>query len=176
MSSLQRIVNKLSRTFSASTKIRTNCRNSSQFVYAPVTQLTEDERMMRETVSKLARDEIGPIVKKMEKEGKLDQDLLKKLFENGIMGLEIPTKYGGCGSNFMTSILVVEEISKVDPAVAVLVDIQNTLINSLIRKLGTEEQKANYLPRLAQQCAGSFCLSEESAGSDAFSLKVFFLY
>lgn len=67
------------------------------------------------------------------------------------MGLEIPTEFGGAGSNFMSTILSVEEIAKVDGSVAALVDIHNTLVNSLIMKVGTAEQKAKYLPKLAQQ-------------------------
>jgi short-chain 2-methylacyl-CoA dehydrogenase len=88
-------------------------------------------------------------VKEMEANGKLNENLLKMLFENGFMGIEIDEKYGGSGCNFMTSILTVEEIAKVDPAVSVLVDIQNTLINSLISRLGTESQKEKYLTMLA---------------------------
>jgi len=107
----------------------------------------------------------------MEANGKLDAGLLKKLFDNGLMGIEIPEEYGGSGCNFMTSILTVEEISKVDPAVAVLVDIQNTLINALIKKLGTQAQKEKYLTKLATESASSFALSEPSSGSDAFALK-----
>ena len=87
----------------------------------------------------------------MEANEKLDDQLLKKLFENGLMGIEIPEEYGGTGSNFMTSILAVEEIAKVDPAVSVLVDIQNTLINSLIIRLGTKAQKEKYLTKLATE-------------------------
>jgi short-chain 2-methylacyl-CoA dehydrogenase len=88
-------------------------------------------------------------VREMEAKGKLDAGLLKALFDNGLMGVEIPEEYSGTGSNFMTSILVVEEIAKVDPAVSVLVDIQNTLINSLIVRLGTKAQKEKYLTALA---------------------------
>ncbi|XP_046418552.1 short/branched chain specific acyl-CoA dehydrogenase, mitochondrial [Neodiprion pinetum] len=137
----------------------------------PLTEFTDDELMMKETVAKLAKDEILPIVRKMEKEGKIDDGLLQSLFANGLMGMEIPEKYGGTGSNFMSTILMVEELAKVDGAVAALVDIHNTLVNSLIIKVGTEEQKAKYLPNLAQKYPGSFCLTEPSAGSDAFSLK-----
>lgn len=137
----------------------------------PLTQFTDDELMMKETVSKLAKEEIGPIVRKMEKEGKIDDGVLQKLFQNGLMGIEIPEEYGGTGSTFMTTILAVEEMAKVDGAVAALVDIHNTLVNSLIIKVGTEKQKLKYLPKLAQNYAGSFCLTEPGSGSDAFSLK-----
>ena len=96
----------------------------------------------------------------MEANAKLDDQLLKQLFDNGLMGIEIPEEYGGAGSNFMTSILTVEEISKVDPAVSVLVDIQNTLINSLIMRLGTKEQKEKYLPKLATESVSMISVLE----------------
>ncbi|XP_034193752.1 short/branched chain specific acyl-CoA dehydrogenase, mitochondrial isoform X2 [Osmia lignaria lignaria] len=137
----------------------------------PLSQFTDDELLMKESVSKLAKEEILPLVRKMEKEGKIDEGLLRKLFENGLMGIEIPEEYGGSGCNFMTTILTVEEVAKVDGAVSALVDIHNTLVNSLIKKVASEEQKAKYLPRLAQDYAGSFCLTEPGSGSDAFSLK-----
>ncbi|KAF7382580.1 hypothetical protein HZH68_015499 [Vespula germanica] len=159
----------------------------------PLTQFTDDELMMKETVTlkpstkikllilhfvllffvvaKLAKEDIAPLVRKMEKEGRIDDNILNKLFENGLMGIEIPEEYGGTGSNFMTTILAIEEIAKVDGSVAALVDIHNTLVNSLIIKIGSEEQKQKYLTELAQNYAGSFCLTEPGAGSDAFSLK-----
>lgn len=70
------------------------------------------------------------------------------------MGIEIDTDFGGAGCNFMTTILCIEEIAKVDPSIAVLVDIQNTLVNNVIKKLGTEEQKKKYLPQLATTMVG----------------------
>jgi Acyl-CoA dehydrogenase, N-terminal domain len=100
-------------------------------------------------VAKFAQEQIAPLVRKMESDGKLDAGVLKGLFDNGLMGVDIPEEYSGTGSTFMASILVVEEIAKVDPAVSVIVDIQNTLINSLINRLGTEEQKKKYLTALA---------------------------
>ena len=103
--------------------------------HVPLSFLTEDEQMMKETVAKLAREEIQPLVRQMEKEGKIDEGLLKKLFENGLMGMEVPVEYEGTGCNFLTTILAVEELSKVDGAVGALVDIHNTLVNSLIKKV-----------------------------------------
>ncbi|EFN81629.1 Short/branched chain specific acyl-CoA dehydrogenase, mitochondrial, partial [Harpegnathos saltator] len=144
---------------------------ASRLQHYPLTEFSEDELMMKESVTKLAKEEITPLVRKMEKEQKIDDGLLKMLFDNGFMGLEIPTDYGGTGSNFMSTILTVEEVAKVDGAVAALVDIHNTLVNSLIIKVASEEQKRKYLPKLAQQCAGSFCLTEPGSGSDAFALK-----
>ncbi|XP_017138917.1 short/branched chain specific acyl-CoA dehydrogenase, mitochondrial [Drosophila miranda] len=137
----------------------------------PLTFLTEDEKMMKETVAKLAQDQILPLVKKMDLEHKFDPSVVKAVFDNGLMGIEIDTELGGSGCNFMTNIIVVEELSKIDPAVAAFVDIHNTLVNSLMIKFGNAEQKAKYLPKLAQEYAGSFALTEPGAGSDAFSLK-----
>lgn len=127
--------------------------------------------MTKEAVAKLAKEQIAPLVRKMEKDGRIDDGLLRKLFENGLMGIEIPVEYGGTGSNFMSTILTIEEIAKVDAAVSIPVDIQNTLINSLICKVGSEEQKRKYLSVLAQNTVGSFCLSEPQSGSDAFAMK-----
>lgn len=90
-------------------------------------------------------------MKQMETIGKQDEGIVKELFANGFMGIEIDEKYGGTGSNFMTSILTVEELSKVDCSISVLVDIQNTLVNALLMKLGTDEQKEKYLTKLATQ-------------------------
>jgi len=137
----------------------------------PLTFLTEDEKMMKETVAKLAQEQIAPLVKKMDEEHKFDPSVVKAVFENGLMGIEVDTEMGGSGCNFMTTILTVEELSKVDPAVAAFVDIHNTLVVSLMSKVGSKEQKAKYLPKLAQEYAGSFALTEPGAGSDAFSLK-----
>ncbi|EDS32670.1 acyl-CoA dehydrogenase [Culex quinquefasciatus] len=137
----------------------------------PLTFLSEDELMMKETVAKLAQEQILPLVKKMDEEHQFDPSVVKAVFDNGLMGVEVGEEYGGSGCNFMTMMLVVEELSKVDPAVAALVDIHNTLVNSLMIKLGTEEQKKKYLPKLCSEYSGSFALSEPSAGSDAFGLK-----
>ncbi|XP_044767162.1 short/branched chain specific acyl-CoA dehydrogenase, mitochondrial [Coccinella septempunctata] len=137
----------------------------------PLTSLTENELLMKETVHKLAKEQIEPNVREMEKDGKFKNSVLDMLFKNGLLGIEIDECYGGAGSNFMTTILTVEEISKVDPSVSTLVDIHNTLVNSIIMKLGSEEQKQKYLPRLATQMVGSFAITETTSGSDAFAMK-----
>ncbi|KAG7170703.1 Short/branched chain specific acyl-CoA dehydrogenase-like, partial [Homarus americanus] len=129
---------------------------------APLTLLSEDEMMMKETVSKFASEKIAPLVSKMDAESNIDESF---------MAVEIEEKYGGCGSTFFVANLVVEELAKVDASVSVMCDIQNTLVNTLFRKLGTEEQKNMYLPKLATEYTGSFCLSEAESGSDAFSMK-----
>lgn len=76
------------------------------------------------------------------------------------MGIEIDSDYGGTGSSFFSSIITVEELAKVDPAVSVFCDIQNTLINTLIRNLGTEEQKEKYLTRLSQDMVRDLFMDE----------------
>jgi len=116
----------------------------------PVTKLSEDEQMMKDSVSKLANQVIAPFVKKMDNQQYFEPEVVEALFSNGLMGIEIDSEYGGTGSSFFSSIITVEELAKVDPAVSVFCDIQNTLINTLIRNLGTTEQKEKYLTRLSQ--------------------------
>lgn len=147
------------------------CISSGTGAMSALTVLTDDERVMKETVAKLAQEQIAPLVKKMDEEHKFDPSVMKAVFENGLMGIEVDPDLGGSGCNFLTTILVVEELSKVDPAVAAFVDIHNTLVVSLMMKVGSEEQKKKYLPKLAQEYAGSFALTEPGAGSDAFGLK-----
>ncbi len=102
--------------------------------------------------------------------GVLHKDLLRQLFELGLMGIEIPEQYGGQGGNFFQCVLAIEEISAVDPAVAVVVDVQNTIVNNAILRWGREDQKSAYLPRLALDTVGAYALSEAGSGSDAFAL------
>nr|XP_014096489.1 short/branched chain specific acyl-CoA dehydrogenase, mitochondrial [Bactrocera oleae] len=147
------------------------CMSSGTGAMSALTVLTDDERVMKETVAKLAQEQIAPLVKKMDEEHKFDPSVVNAVFENGLMGIEVEPDLGGSGCNFLTTILVVEELSKVDPAVAAFVDIHNTLVVSLMMKVGSEEQKNKYLPKLAQEYAGSFALTEPAAGSDAFGLK-----
>ena len=136
-----------------------------------LTQLSDDERMFQESVRKFAADRITPLVRQTDESQIFDPGLLKQLFELGLMGIEIPEEYGGSGGSFFDAILAVEAISSVDPSVGVLVDVQNTLcINALVR-WATPEQKKLYLPRLAKDTVGSYCLSEASSGSDAFALQ-----
>ncbi|XP_076855928.1 short/branched chain specific acyl-CoA dehydrogenase, mitochondrial isoform X2 [Brachyhypopomus gauderio] len=140
-------------------------------MFPPLQTYSEEETLMMETVKKYAQERISPFVSKMDENSSMDAEVISSLFEQGLMGIEIGTEYGGTGSSFFSSILVIEELAKVDPSVAVLCDIQNTLINTLLISLGTEEQKEKYLPRLTTDTVGSFCLSEAGSGSDAFSLK-----
>ncbi|RUS76819.1 hypothetical protein EGW08_015417 [Elysia chlorotica] len=137
----------------------------------PADFLSPEEQMMKDSVSRLAAEKIQPYVAEMDEGSQMRQDVIKCLFENGLMGVEIPEEYGGTGSKFFMANIVIEELAKVDPAVSVFCDVQNTLINMLFIKLGNDQQKAKYLPRLATDTVGSFCLSEAESGSDAFALR-----
>ena len=136
-----------------------------------LTTLSEEEAMFREAVRDFAESEIAPLAIGMDQEQALDPDLIPQLFELGLMGVEIPESMGGTGSTFFTSILVVEELSRVDPGVAVLVDVQNTLVINALLRWATQEQQERYLPLLARELVGAYALSEAGSGSDAFALS-----
>ncbi len=137
----------------------------------PLTQLNEDEQLFRSTVREFAQQAIGPLARQMDEEQHFASGLLPQLFGLGLMGIEVPVEHGGSGGTFFEAVLAVEEISAVDPAVGVLVDVQNTLcINALLR-WGTVEQQKKYLARLATDTVGAYALSEAGSGSDAFALQ-----
>jgi alkylation response protein AidB-like acyl-CoA dehydrogenase len=135
-----------------------------------LTTLSEDEAMFRDAVRDFAQAEVAPLVSRMDEEQKMDAGLIKQLFEMGLMGIEIPEIHGGADSTFFTSVLIVEELSKIDPAVGVLVDVQNTLVINALKRWGTPEQHAEFFPRLAGDTVGAYALSEAGSGSDAFAL------
>ncbi|XP_014670388.1 PREDICTED: short/branched chain specific acyl-CoA dehydrogenase, mitochondrial-like isoform X2 [Priapulus caudatus] len=137
----------------------------------PLTWLSEEETMMRDTVRKYATEKVQPLVKQMDAEAKMDPSIFKDLFAQGLMGIEVDEKYGGSHSSFFSTVLAIEELAKVDAVVSLVCDLQNTLITSLMQNFGTEEQKEKYLPRLCTDMIGSFCLTEAESGSDAFALK-----
>jgi alkylation response protein AidB-like acyl-CoA dehydrogenase len=136
-----------------------------------ITQLSEDEILFRDTVREFAEREAAPLTRRMDEEQHLDASLLRKLFELGLMGIEIPEELGGSGGSFFDSVLAVEMLSAVDPAVGLVVDVQNTLVASALLRWGTGEQKKRYLPRLAADTVGAYALSEAGSGSDAFALQ-----
>ena len=136
----------------------------------PLTQLSDEELMFRDAVASFAEDEVRPRVRQMEDAGKLDESLIKACFELGLMGIEVPDTLGGSGGSLMMVALAVEEISKIDASSAILVDVQNTLVNYPIRQHGSDYIKATYLPRLTSDTVGAYALSEPGSGSDAFGL------
>ena len=144
---------------------------SSQAAGAPVTQLSEDERMFADAVRAFARLEVAPLVRLMDEAQHMDAELVEKMFALGLMGIEIPEEYSGSGGSFFDVILAVELLSAIDPAVALLVDVQNTLVASALLRWANDDQKRKYLPRLAEDTVGAYALSEAASGSDAFALQ-----
>jgi butyryl-CoA dehydrogenase/short/branched chain acyl-CoA dehydrogenase len=137
----------------------------------PLTLLSEEEQMFRDTVRQFAEDSVAPLVHDMDRDATMNPDLIPQFFELGLMGIEIPEEIGGTGASFFTAVLVVEELSRVDPSVGVLVDVQNTLVNNCILRYGSAHLQEMYLPRLAAYMVGAYALSEAGSGSDAFALQ-----
>jgi alkylation response protein AidB-like acyl-CoA dehydrogenase len=137
---------------------------------AALTMLTEDEVALRDAVGEWAQAEIAPKAAQLEADGRYSPELLRSLFEMGVMGMEVPEEHGGTGGTLFQAVLAVEEISRADGAVGVLVDVHNTLFNSAILQFGTDAQKAVWLPRVASDTVGAYALSEAGSGSDAFAL------
>src|SRR5256886_7513147 len=137
----------------------------------PLTKLSEEEELFRDTVRDFAERDIRPRVAAMERASAIDPALLARCFELGLMGIDIPETYGGAGGNLLMTVLAVEELSAVDASVAIFVDVQNTLVNTLLRKWASDEIRSRYLPRLATDLLGAYALSEPESGSDAFGLQ-----
>src|SRR5688572_8449234 len=136
----------------------------------PLTVLAEDEVIFRDSVREFADAQVRPLVREMDEHAKIPRALVDKLFDLGVMAIEIPETHGGAGASFFHAVLAVEELSRVDPAVGVLVDVQNTLVINAVLRWGSEDQKRSHLPRLAGGTVGAYALSEAGSGSDAFAL------
>jgi alkylation response protein AidB-like acyl-CoA dehydrogenase len=136
----------------------------------PLTVLSDDELAFRDAVATFAAEEVKPRVREMEQAGRIDPALAAQYFELGLMGIEVPEAYGGSAGSLMMVALAVEEVSKVDAAAAIMIDVQNTLVNYPIARYGSESQRARYLPRLTRDTIGAYALSEPSSGSDAFGM------
>src|SRR5690242_20015573 len=137
----------------------------------PLTTLSEEEELFRDTVRDFAEREVRPRVTAMERACAMDPALLQQCFELGLMGIEIPEPHGGAGGSLLMTVLAVEELSAVDASVAIFVDVQNTLVNALLRKWASQDLQRRYLPRLASNLLGAYALSEPESGSDAFGLQ-----
>ncbi|HEV8714111.1 MAG TPA: acyl-CoA dehydrogenase [Candidatus Binatia bacterium] len=136
----------------------------------PITTLSADEQLFREMVRGFAEEKVKPHVMEMDRAAKIPRELIDQFFAIGVMGIELPTVYGGAGANFLMAILAIEELARVDPSVAVCVDVQNTLVNNALLRWLTPEQKEQFLPRLARDVVGAYALSEPGSGSDAFAM------
>src|SRR5437868_60786 len=142
-----------------------------QSLARPLTTLSEDEQMFRDSVREFAEGEIRKRVEEMDERAHLDPSLLKQCFDLGLMGIETPEEFGGAGGSFFQAILAVEELSRVDASVGVFVDVQNTLVNNAIIRWANQEQKTKYLTQLAGEKVGAYALSEAGSGSDAFAMQ-----
>jgi alkylation response protein AidB-like acyl-CoA dehydrogenase len=140
-------------------------------VARPLTTLSEDEQMFRDSVREFAEGEIRKRVEEMDEQQHLDPAILEQCFGLGLMGIETPEEFGGAGGSFFQAILAVEELSRVDASVGVLVDVQNTLVNNAIIRWANQAQKKKYLAELAAEKVGAYALSEAGSGSDAFALQ-----
>jgi alkylation response protein AidB-like acyl-CoA dehydrogenase len=136
----------------------------------PLTLLAEDEALFRDSVREFAEAQIRPLVREMDEQARIPRSLIDKLFDLGVMAIEIPEAYGGAGASFFHAVLAVEALSRVDPSVGVLVDVQNTLVVNALMRWGSEDIKRRYLTKLASASVGAYALSEAGSGSDAFAL------
>jgi butyryl-CoA dehydrogenase len=134
--------------------------------------LTEEQKMIRDMVSKFAREHIAPIAKENQKEGKFPDDIIRQAAELGLMGIAYPEEYGGAGMDFISYMLAIEEISRYCASTGVIISAHSSLATDPIYRFGTEEQKKKFLPALCSgKKIGCFCLTESGAGSDAGATK-----
>src|SRR6266516_4806541 len=138
--------------------------------HVPLTALSEDERLFRDSCRSFAEGRIKPLVRKMDEEAKLEHSVIPELFDLGLMAIHIPEEFGGVGGSFFMSVIAVEEISRVDASFGVFIDVQNTLVNNALMRWADDGQKRKYLPRLAKDLVGAYALTESGSGSDAFAL------
>jgi alkylation response protein AidB-like acyl-CoA dehydrogenase len=136
----------------------------------PLTTLTEDESLFRDSVREFAEAQIRPLVREMDEQAKIPRSLIDQLFSLGVMGIEVPETLGGAGARFFHAVLAVEELSRIDPSIGVLVDVQNTLVINALLRWGSDDIRQRYLPRLSSGAVGAYALSEAGSGSDAFAL------
>ncbi len=146
--------------------------DSSHHARPALTTLSQEESDFREAVRSFAEGEIKPLVHQMDRESQMNKELVKKCFEMGLMGIETPDTFKGAGSTFMMACLAVEELARIDGSLAVLVDVQNTLVTNALLRWANDEQKKRYLPKMATEWVGAYALSESTSGSDAFALRL----
>ncbi|MDA1185145.1 MAG: acyl-CoA dehydrogenase [Acidobacteria bacterium] len=136
-----------------------------------LTTLHEDEALFSQSVYEFADREIRPLVRTMDEQGAIPRTLIDKLFDLGIMGIEVPEAHGGAGASFFHAILAIEALSRVDPSIATMVDVQNTLVINALLRWGSDDLIGRYLPTLSGGAVGAYALSEAASGSDAFALS-----
>jgi alkylation response protein AidB-like acyl-CoA dehydrogenase len=133
---------------------------------------TQEQEILKESIRNFAEKEIQPFIKESDETGKWPEELTKKLGEMGLLGIVIPQEYSGAGYSNVDYVIILEEISKVDPSVGLVVAAHNSLCSNHLNLFGSEKQKKKYLTRLASgQTLGAWGLTEAEAGSDAAALK-----
>lgn len=133
--------------------------------------LTEEQRMIQETIRRFAREEIAPVASENDKKARFPRELFQKLADLGFMGTPIPEEYGGAGFDYISHAIVAEEIGRVDSSLRGTYSVQVSLVELPILKYGTEEQRRKYLPKLTSgEWIGCFGLTEPNAGSDPASM------
>lgn len=138
---------------------------------APLSVLSEEEQLFRQTVRDFAETEVKPHVMEMDEAAKFDPDLITRFFDLGLMGIEVPEALGGAGGSIFLATLAIEELARVDASAAIYVDVHNTLVNNALARWGTDEQKRRLFPRMTTSLLGAYALSEPASGSDAFALQ-----
>ena len=134
--------------------------------------LSEEQGLLKESIRNFAEKEIEPLVKEYDEKGCWPEELTKKLGDMGLLGIVIPTDYGGAGYSNVDYVIILEEIAKVDPAVGLVVAAHNSLCSNHFNLFASEEQKKKYLTRLTSgQTLGAWGLTESGAGSDAAALR-----
>ncbi|MBQ8663075.1 MAG: acyl-CoA dehydrogenase family protein, partial [Eubacterium sp.] len=129
--------------------------------------LTREQELVRKMVAEFAENEVKPLAAEIDLTEEFPMDNVKKMFRYGIMGMTIPKQYGGAGTDYVSYAIAVEELAKKCASTAVIVSAHNSLCCYPIYGFGNEEQKQKYLPRLAKDTIGAFCLTEPEAGTDA---------
>ena len=133
--------------------------------------LTDDQRLIRDTVRQFMDAEVRPTIRTRDREEKFAAAELRKLGELGCCGMLVPESWGGAGADTISYVLMLEEVARVDAAMAVALSVTNSLAAFPIAKYGTEAQRQKYLPRLAHgETLGAFCLTEPQAGSDSAAI------
>lgn len=138
---------------------------------APLSVLSEEEQLFRQTVRDFAETEVKPHVMEMDEAAKFNPDLITRFFDLGLMGIEVPESLGGAGGSIFLATLAIEELARVDASAAIYVDVHNTLVNNALARWGTDEQKQRLFPRMTTSLLGAYALSEPASGSDAFALQ-----
>ncbi len=140
-------------------------------VPTPLSVLSEEEDLFRQTVREFAETEVKPHVTAMDEAAAMRPELIQQCFDLGLMAIEVPEEFGGAGGSIFLATLAIEELARVDASTAIYVDVHNTLVNNCLMRWGNDEQKARYLPRMSESLLGAFALSEPNSGSDAFALE-----